>query len=66
MTNATMRHPPLALPWQEDAHPLEGWQRLVAAGTVVHGVGRSEPTLNETFIVSVRRTNDLNRTVPNE
>jgi ABC-2 type transport system ATP-binding protein len=52
----------LELTLQEGANPQAILQRLVAAGTVIHRFEMVEPTLNEIFIESVKRTNDISRT----
>ncbi len=56
----------LELTLQESANPQEILQRLVAAGTVIHRFEMVEPTLNEIFIASVQRTNDISRTATDE
>ena len=61
MTNTTMRHPPLVLPWQDGVHPPEGWQRLVAARTMLQRVEGGELILQEIFLASVECTNDISR-----
>lgn len=64
--SVTQRNHHLELTLQDGANPQEVLHRLVAAGTVIHRFERIEPTLNEIFIASVERTNDLSRTAPEE
>ena len=52
----------LELTLQEGANPQELLQRLVAAGASIQRFELVEPTLNEIFIASVERTNDISRT----
>lgn len=56
----------LELTLQEGANPQAILQRLVAAGTTIHRFEMVAPTLNEIFIESVKRTNDLNRTATDD
>ncbi len=56
----------LELTLQENANAQEILQRLVAAGTTIHRFEMVEPTLNEIFIASVNRTNDISRTAKDE
>ncbi len=56
----------LELTLQENANAQEILQRLVAAGTTIHRFEMVEPTLNEIFIASVQRTNDISRTAKDE
>lgn len=58
----TQRNHHLELTLQEGANPQELLQRLVAAGATIHRFELVEPTLNEIFIASVQRTNDITRT----
>jgi len=62
----TQRNHLLELTLQEQANPQEILQRLVAAGTTIHRFEMVEPTLNEIFIESVKRTNDISRTATDE
>lgn len=62
----TKRNHLMELTLQEDANPQEILQRLVAAGTTIHRFEMVEPTLNEIFIESVKRTNDISRTATDE
>lgn len=62
----TQRNHHLELTLQENANPQEILQRLVAAGTTIQRFEMVEPTLNEIFIESVKRTSDINRTVIDE
>ncbi len=52
----------LELTLQEGANPQELLQRLVADGVSINRFEMVEPTLNEIFIASVERTNDISRT----
>lgn len=62
----TPRGSHLELTLQEGANPQELLQRLVAAGASINRFELVEPTLNEIFIASVNRTNDISRTAPDE
>ena len=60
------RNHQLELTLQETADAQEILRRLVAAGTTIHRFEMVAPTLNEIFIASVQRTNDINRTAMDE
>ena len=62
----TQRNHHLELTLQEGANAQEILRRLVAAGTIIHRFEMVEPTLNEIFIESVKRTNDISRTAMDE
>jgi ABC-2 type transport system ATP-binding protein len=62
----TPRNHHLELTLQESANPQAILQRLVAAGATIHRFEMVEPTLNEIFIESVKRTNDISRTALEE
>lgn len=62
--SVTERNHHLELTLQEGANPQELLQRLVASGVLIHRFELVEPTLNEIFIASVERTNNLSRTAP--
>ena len=52
----------MELTLQDSANPQEILQKLVTSGATVHRFQLIEPTLNEIFIESVKRTNHLTRT----
>ena len=62
----TRRNHHLELTLQEGVNPQELLQQLVAAGVSINRFEMIEPTLNEIFIASVQRTNDISRTAMNE
>lgn len=62
----TQRNHLLELTLQDGANAQDILHRLVAAGTLVHRFEMVEPTLNEIFIESVNRTNDIRRTVTDD
>ncbi len=64
--HVTQRNHHLELTLQETADAQEILRRLVAAGTTIQRFEMVAPTLNEIFIESVKRTNDISQTAMDE